>query len=66
MMDNMCPLLSATDEKGLLHTVQCKDSCSLNLGVGCAIKILGVYAWRNLHPESKSVNTNPSADTSSK
>lgn len=65
-MGDMCPLLSTTDEKGLLHTVQCKDSCSLNLGVGCAIKILGVSAWRSLHPENKSVSENQSADVSNK
>lgn len=65
-MGDMCPLLSTTDEKGLLHTVHCKDNCSLNLGVECAIKVLGVSAWRSLHPESKSVSTNPSVDTSNK
>lgn len=65
-MNNLCPLMSGKDVAGKLQLMRCRSDCALNLGVDCALKILGISALKNIRSANAPSNKEMLADTQEK
>ena len=55
-MNEICPFLSTLGINKDISLVRCRSDCALNLGVDCALKILGVSALRNMRSSNEQSN----------
>lgn len=49
---SICPFISGTYTDGRFQLVPCQNNCELKIGNDCSFKLLGIEAFKNLHPSN--------------